>query len=796
MQVNHTTDNVTHAIVGGAAQINMGISDSAEFFQILSSTLYSDQMLAVVRETTCNAWDAHVDAGCTDVPIKITVDDDKIVIQDFGLGIHRDMMGPIYGIYGASTKKNDGKQTGGFGLGCKAPFAYTDHFQVTSCHDGIKTIYSMSKSSAQVGGKPAIIPIASFPTEETGLEVSINIKRSDRLRFRMLFQQIIRNGEMNAELNGEIAEVTPYSEAKHGFMIMYNNPMSAEVKTERSINVRYGNVIYPLKNHNEIKNFDNVINMLNKLPGGSYYYGSSGTCSLVLLAPPHSISVTPSRESLSMQEHTINTVNKLLADFLAYMATKSPDLDNKLLVERMAKADTLDLLNHDRKLTNHTFNLDAWRDNKLMISDHKMYRRGFLASNHAPEMHKKDVMLRISKAEEQKLFVRGKAYSLLRAVQRTPLVKLNGDTDWVGKHIVNPVVRKMRLNDELNVTRLFFVRNDTCTPVKSLAAPVFMTSWAMAARYARPYVVIHYVRKEVSVRINKEGTLKGANVNEVLFYHAPRVLAKVEAAIKFFTDMGYQVIDLTKPLAGEAPEAVEPVGKVKSLEPRKIGLIALSAAASVSGTFRGDNLYDTDAERVMEPECLFLCTDTDGQRGANHLQSFGGVSTTVMELYGDVAGVAKTCDQYQRYNSKGIAAGLDYVMQDVIDYVTSSDVLLRHMVAIRTMKANSYDREIYNLLFKSEACCKAFGLPFISDKKDKDYLTLWNYLLFNAPHHNMSLMRVTERDIATLPEDQATLDICEKIAVSKYFQIIQPCYYSSRSNDGQLYADFINLIIQ
>ena len=148
MEVSHANNFITHAVISGTAQIDMGISNSAEFFQILSSTLYSDQLLAVVRETTCNAWDAHVESGRTDMPIQITVDSTKVVIRDFGHGIHHDNMGPIYGIYGASTKKNDGLQTGGFGLGCKAPFAYTDHFQVTSNHNGTKTIYSMSKSSA------------------------------------------------------------------------------------------------------------------------------------------------------------------------------------------------------------------------------------------------------------------------------------------------------------------------------------------------------------------------------------------------------------------------------------------------------------------------------------------------------------------------------------------------------------------------------------------------------------------------------------------------------------------------
>ena len=103
MQVTHSAD---HMLIGGAKTIEFGISNDAAFFQILSSTLYSDQRLAVAREVLCNAWDAHIRAGITDKPIEVTI---------------TDFMGPLYGTYGGTDKNNNGLETGGFGLGCKAP---------------------------------------------------------------------------------------------------------------------------------------------------------------------------------------------------------------------------------------------------------------------------------------------------------------------------------------------------------------------------------------------------------------------------------------------------------------------------------------------------------------------------------------------------------------------------------------------------------------------------------------------------------------------------------------------------
>ena len=786
MQVTHESNFITHAVISGTAQIDMGISNSAEFFQILSSTLYSDQMLAVVRETTCNAWDAHVESGRTDMPIQITVDSTKVVIRDFGHGIHHDNMGPIYGIYGASTKKNDGLQTGGFGLGCKAPFAYTDHFQVTSNHAGTKTIYSMSKSSAQVGGKPAIIPITSFATEDTGLEVSINIKREDMPRFLKLFQLIVRNGEMNAEINGKLAEVTPYSKAKNGFVILSRTPMH-EKNTSSRICVRYGNVIYPLTAHAELKDYQALTSMLDRMPRSN---GCNNNNTLVLLAPPHSISVTPSREALSMQEHTINTVNKLIKNLYEYMNQKDDNLESMLRKECIKKATPTELLNFTSRLEQHSFATEDWSANKLMITDYKVYRRAVRSHNRSYGIDKKNALLRIKAADALKMFAKGKAHSLYRAIEKTPKSDLNYQTTWVAKHVINPLLRKMKLNPELNASRLYFTSYDCCVPVVEKEAPFFLTDWGTAARYARPYVIIHYVRKEVELRTQKEGTLKGTDKQEVLFYHVPRIAGKVQIAVDFFTAQGYQVIDLTKPLAGETPESVAPVLRIAS-GTRQQGLIALSAA-SRNGAFHAETLYKEEAKRISTAECVFLCTNTDGQRRSNALYALSGITDTIMKVYGDVAGVAKTQDQYDRYRAKGIEDGVEYVTEDVINYITESDAILQYLTAKHTVIKHRFTERIFDYVLKSPVVQEMYNLPSITEDEDKIYLELWEYL----KRSRSSVTSATENDIDSLPDHQATLDVCSKIKGSKYYVFLDTGLWITQTEFDKHAPDFINFINQ
>ena len=47
------------------------ISANAHAFEVLSSRLYTDTRLAIVRELSTNAYDAHVDAGNADRPFDV-----------------------------------------------------------------------------------------------------------------------------------------------------------------------------------------------------------------------------------------------------------------------------------------------------------------------------------------------------------------------------------------------------------------------------------------------------------------------------------------------------------------------------------------------------------------------------------------------------------------------------------------------------------------------------------------------------------------------------------------------------
>jgi DNA polymerase/3'-5' exonuclease PolX len=324
MQVSTIAELDTHAVIGGGKAQAFGMSDSAEFFTVLSDTLYRDKKRAVAREVICNAWDAHIMLAKLDVPVEITLNEQELIIKDFGPGIAKDKIGPVYCVYGASTKVKDANQTGGFGLGCKAPFAYSDHFTVTSCHDGYRTLWAISRGGAATDGKPDFRPMVSVPTSETGISVSIPIKdEKDMKEFSTLIKDVVASGGMLAKLNGELIERLDYTPAREqGFCIASTNRNSFR---ESGVYLLYGTVLYPISTTDrEIMRKVEVLSGLIER-----------NARIILIAGPNTVGVTPSREALSYSELTTKTIHDLLDKTTTRLRSVGPAIARKVMRKHM-----------------------------------------------------------------------------------------------------------------------------------------------------------------------------------------------------------------------------------------------------------------------------------------------------------------------------------------------------------------------------------------------------------------------------------------------------------------------------
>jgi hypothetical protein len=181
MRLDSLNRDITTSIPSEQARFTIEASPKA--FQILSSNLYTDKPKAIIREICCNAYDAHVVAGCPDKPFRITLPSalsQNLIIRDYGPGLSHEAVMQLYTTYFGSDKTQSNDLIGGLGLGSKSPFSYVDTFSVVSRYGGVASTYTAFIDEA---GFPNIVRMHEAPTDETGLEVIVPVKSSDTARF-------------------------------------------------------------------------------------------------------------------------------------------------------------------------------------------------------------------------------------------------------------------------------------------------------------------------------------------------------------------------------------------------------------------------------------------------------------------------------------------------------------------------------------------------------------------------------------------------------------------------------------
>ena len=156
------------------------IEASPKAFKLLTDSLYSNKILACIRELTCNIFDSHLDANKQDVPFEIHLPtrlEPWFSVKDFGVGLSDEFMMTKYTRAFHSTKNNSNNTIGGLGLGRLSAFCYSDSYTVTSRFEGVKRVYSAFINEI---GIPSIVKLSEEDTNENnGLEVSLAVKQED-----------------------------------------------------------------------------------------------------------------------------------------------------------------------------------------------------------------------------------------------------------------------------------------------------------------------------------------------------------------------------------------------------------------------------------------------------------------------------------------------------------------------------------------------------------------------------------------------------------------------------------------
>lgn len=320
MQIESKTNIIETAGLGSTG--GFSIKTTAAAFQLLSSGLYSNKIRAVVRELSSNAVDAHTMVQRKDRSIEVKLPnhlDSQFYVKDFGPGLSHENIMHMYTTYFDSSKQASNDFIGGFGVGSKSPFAYTDAFTVESRHDGKRRLYT-----AFIGEEntPQIAEIGEFPMEpgeETGLTVSMPVKPSDFTSFEREAVDLFKWFDAKPTLLGTSAKIeTPkMTEVASGISWRTNSAY------RENIVVRMGQVVYSI---DKFKDSDAASEDVKRAMSGLLRFHP------LLDVPIGSMSVAASREEVAYDKNTKEYLNKRL-----------PEVYQLAMKEVVAKLQSFDL---------------------------------------------------------------------------------------------------------------------------------------------------------------------------------------------------------------------------------------------------------------------------------------------------------------------------------------------------------------------------------------------------------------------------------------------------------------------
>lgn len=200
--------------------VNMGISTNVEdqlmILNVLSNSLYTNKVAAVLREYGCNAFDANVEANRGHQPIEVRLPnrlEATVAIRDFGFGMTEEQILTVFCRLGRSTKRDSNEFTGMLGIGSKAGFAYGDSFTVTSYTGGIKCVYNCFRDR----GAPKLAKMLETKTDAPdGVEVKVPVRQQDINEFVSTAERVFRYFKVRPIIHGAKIEFNDLAKQYEG----------------------------------------------------------------------------------------------------------------------------------------------------------------------------------------------------------------------------------------------------------------------------------------------------------------------------------------------------------------------------------------------------------------------------------------------------------------------------------------------------------------------------------------------------------------------------------------------------
>ena len=354
MKLHTKTNTITKS--ENFVESNYSIDATAKAFAILSDGLYSNKILAVVRELSTNAYDSHVAAGCSEKPFDVTLPtslDHEFSVRDYGTGLSKEDCMSLYTTYFRSDKTDSNDAVGCLGLGSKSPFAYTDQFMVESFYNGSHMTFSAYKNE---NDEPVFALLTEQRTDEpNGLKVSFATDSNDTFAFRHEAGNVWKYFVTTPNVNIEI-EIDSQGDA-----VMSGDDWKICNKANRGYaknEIVMGQIAYEL----DADQFDGEVYDLLWRGHGLIIYANIGD-----------VDITPSRESLSYNSRTKEFIHNKIKTILEEISTQTQQyIDDSLTLwdARLAWIGVSKSMGGVQTIREAVGEITHYKNQELFLKDH------------------------------------------------------------------------------------------------------------------------------------------------------------------------------------------------------------------------------------------------------------------------------------------------------------------------------------------------------------------------------------------------------------------------------------------
>lgn len=278
--------DVQSTMTGEKIAMGIRVEDMSHIMGVMTD-LYKNRLLAVIREYSTNAWDAHQEASVS-LPIEVTLPSSFapfLKIRDYGSGLDAEDIRAVYSQYGRSTKRASNDQVGMLGLGCKSALTYTSQFTVSSVKDGQRVTILVARDEEGAGTMQILGNDAT--DDANGTEVTVAIRRED----------IQRTANEAAEF---FSYWTPGSVLVNG------------KAPERFKGLKLSDSLYLIEDSGQDSN---KIVMGNVAYPAAFNLGLGRATALVAFVPIGAVKPVPSREALMDTAATKQAIARVVTDF-------------------------------------------------------------------------------------------------------------------------------------------------------------------------------------------------------------------------------------------------------------------------------------------------------------------------------------------------------------------------------------------------------------------------------------------------------------------------------------------------